>query len=71
MKKGETVHWKYGRGTAEGKIKEKFVQRVTRKIKGSEITRNANKEEPAYLIEQINGNEILRSESELKAGKKE
>jgi hypothetical protein len=71
MKKGETVHWKWGKHEAEGKIKERFESPVTKKIKGSEIKRNASKEEPAYLIEQKDGDEILRSESELKKGKKE
>jgi len=70
MKKGETVHWKYGKGEAEGQIKEKFEKPVEKKIKGSTVKRNASKEEPAYLIEQKNGNQILRSESELRKGHK-
>lgn len=70
MKKGEKVNWKYGKGEAEGQIKEKFDKPVEKVIKGSTIKRNASKQEPAYLIEQKNGNEILKSESELKKGAK-
>jgi hypothetical protein len=71
MKKGETVHWNWGKSEAEGKVKEKFSEPVQKKIKGSEIKRNASKENPAYLIEQDNGNEVLKSEKELKKGKKD
>lgn len=68
MKKDEKVHWNYGKSQAEGKIKEKFEEPVTKKIKGTEVKRNASKEEPAYLIEQKNKNEVLKSKSELKHG---
>lgn len=59
------VQWNYGSGTATGQIKESFKEKVTRTIKGSEITRNASEDEPAYLIEQEDGDEVLKSESEL------
>lgn len=71
MKKGEKVNWNYGAHKAEGKITEKFEKPVEKKIKGSKVKRNASKEEPAYLIKQEDGDEILKSESELsKGGKK-
>ncbi len=70
MKKGETVNWKYGKGEAEGKVKETFTEPVEKKIKNTNVKRNASKEKPAVLIEQQNGNEVLKSESELKKGKK-
>jgi hypothetical protein len=65
MKKGERVTWSWGQGTAEGKIVETFTEKVTRKIKGREITRNASKAEPAYLIAQQDGDQVLKSASEL------
>lgn len=71
MKKGDNVHWNYGKGEGEGKIKEEFEKPVTKKIKGSEVTRKATKEEPAFLVEQENGNQVLKSESELKKGGKD
>ena len=70
MKKGQKVKWNWGKGKAEGKIKQEFDKAVTKKIKGTEVKRNASKEEPAYLIQQDNGNEVLKSESELKKGEK-
>ena len=69
MKKGETVHWKWGKSQAEGKVMEKFTEPVSKTIKGTEVKRNASKEEPAYLIRQDDGSEVLKSESELTKGK--
>jgi hypothetical protein len=70
MKKGDTVHWEWGKGEAEGKIEQKHEEPVTEKIKGTAVKRKAGKEEPAYTIKQQNGNKVLKSESELKKGKK-
>ena len=64
-RKGDRVEWNWGQGTATGKVQEKFTSKVTRTIKGSEITRNAPDDEPAYLIEQEDGDQVLKSESEL------
>lgn len=65
--RGQKVWWKWGNGTGEGKIAEKFTSDVTRKLKGTEVTRNATDDEPAYLIEQEDGSEILKSGSEIEA----
>ncbi len=65
MKKGTKVKWNWGKGTAEGKVTEKFTKPVTRTIKGSKIKRNATEEKPAYLVEQQDGDKVLKSESEL------
>ena len=70
MKKGDKVHWKWGKSVAEGKIVEKSEEPITREIKGTEVTRKASKEEPAYVIKQENGNEVLKSQSELEKGGK-
>ncbi len=70
MKKGDKVHWNWGKSQAEGTIKQKFEKTITKKIKGTEVKRNASKEEPAYIIEQQNGTEVVKSESELKEGGK-
>jgi hypothetical protein len=70
MKKGETVHWNWGKSEAEGNVKEKFSEPVEKKIKGTKVKRKASKENPAYLIEQENGSQVLKSEKELKKGKK-
>ncbi len=61
----QQVKWKYGSGTAKGQIKESFKSRVSKTIQGTEVTRKASDEEPAYLIEQEDGAQVLKSESEL------
>jgi len=63
---GQKVCWNWGSGTASGTIKERYERSVTRKIKGSEITRNGDHDNPAYLIAQDNGDEVLKLASELK-----
>ncbi len=71
MKKGDKVHWNWGKSQAEGIIKQKSEKTITKKIKGTEVKRNASKEEPAYIIEQKNGTEVVKSESELEKGGKD
>lgn len=63
--KGDRVKWNWGNGTGEGEISEIFEERVTRTIKGSEITRDADSDNPAYMIEQDDGDRVLKSHSEL------
>lgn len=60
------VSWSWGNGNATGKIIDRYESKVTRTIKGSEITRNGDKDDPAYLIEQDDGDEVLKLSSELK-----
>jgi hypothetical protein len=65
MRKGTEVTWKWGKGIAKGKVKESFPHEVIRKIKGAEITRKGSKEDPALLIEQEDGDEVLKLSSEV------
>jgi hypothetical protein len=65
LRKGSKVSWQWGANTAHGRIVERFTSRVTRTIKGAEVTRNATRREPAYLIEQEDGDRVLKSRSEL------
>lgn len=65
-REGTKVKWEWGKGEATGKIAETFTEKVTRTIKGSKITRDASKDEPAYLIEQDDGDKVLKSHSEVK-----
>jgi hypothetical protein len=67
MRKGSKVSWSWGANTAHGKIVERFTARVTHTIKGTEVTRDASRKEPAYLIEQDDGDRVLKSRSELEA----
>lgn len=66
LKKGDPVEWSFGKGKAEGEVAETFKKKVTRTIKGKAITRDASKEEPAYLVTQSKGTRALKSGSELK-----
>ena len=65
LRKGSKVSWQWGAHTAHGKIVERFASPVTRTIKGTEVTRDASKKEPAFLIEQDDGDKVLKSASEL------
>ncbi|HEY9845577.1 MAG TPA: DUF2945 domain-containing protein [Candidatus Caenarcaniphilales bacterium] len=67
--KGDKVAWDWGQGQATGEIKEIHKEKVTKKIKGSEITRNGSADNPAYLIEQADGDLVLKLGSELKPQK--
>lgn len=62
---GDWVKWKWGSSWGHGKVKEKFTDDVTRTLQGSEIKRKASEDEPAYLIEQEDGDRVLKSESEI------
>ncbi|MFA6156966.1 DUF2945 domain-containing protein [Mesorhizobium sp.] len=64
--KGTRVTWEWGAHTAEGKVSESFTSDVTRTIKDTEVVRKASTQEPAYLIEQADGDQVLKSHSELK-----
>jgi hypothetical protein len=44
MKKGDRVHWNWGKSQAEGTIKERSETPITKKIKGTIVKRNATKE---------------------------
>ena len=67
MRKGTTVSWKYGTGTATGKIESVHKEAITRTIKGSEIHRNGTADNPALVIVQENGDRVLKLKSEVKA----
>ena len=62
------VRWTWGRGEAHGRIAERFETRAERIIKGARIVRNGSATNPAYLIEMIDGREVLKLGSELSDG---
>ena len=62
---GTKVQWNWGNGTGTGTITERFTDDVTRTIKGTEVTRNASADDPAYMIEQDDGDAVLKSHSEV------
>lgn len=64
---GDEVEWDWASGTGTGKVTERFTSKVTRTLKGTEVTRKASDESPAYLIEQEDGDMVLKSACELSA----
>ncbi|WP_405247680.1 DUF2945 domain-containing protein [Cellulophaga sp. Asnod2-G02] len=65
IKEGTNVKWKWGQGQAKGVVKKSYKESITLKIKGSDVTRNGTKENKALLIEQEDGDEVLKLESEV------
>ena len=63
---GTKVEWDWGNGTGTGEIKKVYTRKTTLTIKGSEVTREASDDEPAYRIEQDDGDEVLKSHSEVR-----
>ena len=61
------VKWSWGNGEGCGQIEERFEREVTRTLQGSEITRNGDSDNPAYLIQQEDGDKVLKRGSELSA----
>ncbi|WP_010408649.1 DUF2945 domain-containing protein [Citromicrobium sp. JLT1363] len=61
------VQWDWGNGTAKGQITERFEREVTRTLQGSEITKQGSEDNPAYLIKQDDGDEVLKLGSEIEA----
>lgn len=64
--KGDTVEWNWGNGTGTGEVQAIYTEKTTVQIKGQDITRNADKDNPAYYIKQDDGDAVFKSESELK-----
>lgn len=62
------VRWNWGNGTGNGQISRRFEEKVTRTIKGEQVTRNGSPDDPAYLIEMPDGGWVLKLGSELRPG---
>ncbi|GAB5414188.1 MAG: DUF2945 domain-containing protein [Congregibacter sp.] len=60
------VEWDWGNGTAEGYVREVFREHVTRTIKGTDVTRKGSVDDPAYVIEQEDGDQVLKLHSEVR-----
>ncbi|QLG47213.1 hypervirulence associated TUDOR domain-containing protein [Costertonia aggregata] len=65
IQKGTQVEWKWGNGSARGKVKETYTSKITKTIKGNEVTRNGEEGDKALYIEQEDGDYVLKSESEV------
>ena len=65
IKKGTEVTWKWGNGSAQGKVEEVFHEDVSRRIDGNTIKRKAGRDDPAYMIKQDNGQMVIKSCTEV------
>ncbi|GMN14706.1 DUF2945 domain-containing protein [Altererythrobacter sp. MTPC7] len=61
------VKWDWGNGEGKGQIEERFEREVTRTLQGSEVTKDGDEDNPAYLIKQEDGDKVLKRGSELSA----
>lgn len=66
FRNGTNVEWDWGKGTATGKIVETYHSKLILTLKGSEISRNASDDKPTYRIKQDDGDEVLRSDDEIR-----
>lgn len=67
IQEGDKVSWEWGNGRGEGEVQSVFEESTTRKIKGSEVTRNGSKDDPALYIKQDDGDAVLKLASEVDA----
>ena len=67
IKKGTQVKWKWGNGSAEGKVEKTYTEKVTKTIKGNEVTREGEEGNKALYIKQEDGSAVLKSESEVES----
>jgi hypothetical protein len=65
IKEGTKVKWKWGNGTATGKVVTTYAEKVTKTISGTEVTRNGEPKNKALYIEQKDGSKVLKSEDEV------
>ena len=63
--KGDRVKWNWGAGSAEGTVQAIYEERVEKDIKGTTVTRSADADNPAYLIQQDDNDRVLKLHSEL------
>ncbi len=65
IREGSNVKWKWGTGTATGKVKDTFDHKISVTIKGTKVTRKGEPGNKAVFIQQENGSEVLKLESEV------
>ncbi|WP_299130644.1 DUF2945 domain-containing protein [uncultured Winogradskyella sp.] len=65
IRKGSKVKWKWGNGMAYGTVKETYTKKVTKTIKGNEVTRTGESGNKALLIVQDDGDRVLKNENEV------
>ena len=65
VSEGDDVKWKWGNGYGHGTVQSVFTEKTTRKIDGSEVTRDGSEDDPALYIRVEDGNNVLKLQSEV------
>lgn len=65
IRKGTRVKWKWGQGEAQGKVVETHTDIVGMIIDGNQVTRKGERGNKALIIEQDDGQQVLKLESEV------
>lgn len=65
IREGSKVTWKWGNGTATGKVISTYTKEITKEIEGSKITRKGEESNKALYIEQEDGDKVFKLESEV------
>lgn len=65
IQEGDKVEWNWAGSTAAGTIKSIFHTKTTRHIKGTEVVKHGTKDNPALMINQDDGDRVLKLLSEV------
>ena len=65
IRDGPEVRWPWGEGHARGTVVERFEHPVEREISGNPVKRNGSPDDPALLIAQKDGQQVLKLRSEV------
>ncbi len=65
IREGSTVKWKWGNGTAQGKVIETYTKTIEKTIEGNTVTRNGEKGNKALYIKTDDDKHVLKLESEV------
>lgn len=65
IREGTKVKWSWGDGHARGTVEEVHQESVTKQIDGNSVTRNGSDDDPALVIKQDDGQQVLKLNSEV------
>ncbi len=65
IREGTKVKWQWGQGWGYGSVVEIHREKVERELKGSKVIREGTDDDPAYVIEQSDGDQVLKLQSEV------
>lgn len=65
IRKGTEVKWKWGTGFGTGKVIETSDKTMKKNLEGTTVTRHGSTSDLALLIEQEDGSQLLKLQSEV------